>query len=270
MKSILGGVTVGTAGRADAHKPMVADTDEGIHQKVKEITIQAQTPGMHVNLHVTDWIAAQLEGYILKIVMEWVSSHKVQDLKHLLGGHAMMEEGMAILRERKKFMLQQGAHYYHHTLAGELEEALWFVVPMAHRVVAMNGYHRDAGHQDLCLTLSLLQDQFWWPGMAMQMQKVISSCERCIQHEGIREKAPLWAILVTSPLELFHVDFTGIEMTMELDQPPHVVNVLVFCDHFTRHIMVYVTPDLTTKTVARFLWQGYILIFGAPAKLLSD
>ena len=30
-------------------------------------------------------------------------------------------------------------------------------------------------------TLSLLQDQFWWPGMAMQMQKVINGCERCIQ-----------------------------------------------------------------------------------------
>ena len=57
---------------------------------------------------------------------------------------------------------------------------------------------------------------------------------------------------------------------MELDQPPHRVNVLVFYDHFTRHIMVYVILDQTAKTVARFLWQGYILIFGAPAKLLSD
>ena len=43
--------------------------------------------------------------------------------------------------------------------------------------------------------------------MAMQMQKVISGCERCIQHEGAQVKAPLQAIL----------DFTGIEMTMELD-----------------------------------------------------
>ena len=65
---------------------------------------------------------------------------------------------------------------------------------------------------------------FWWPGMAMQMQRVISSCERCIHHEGVCAKAPLQPILVTSPLELFHVDFTSNEMTMELDQPPHVVN----------------------------------------------
>ena len=81
--------------------------------------------------------------------------------------------------------------------------------------------------------------------MEVQMQKVISSCERCIHHEGAQVKAPLQAILVTSPLELLHVDFTGIERTMELDQTPHILNVLVFYDHFTRHIMAYVTPDQT-------------------------
>ena len=66
------------------------------------------------------------------------------------------------------------------------------------------------------------------------------------------------------------MDFTGIEMTMELDQPPHVVNILVFCEHFTRHIMAYVTPVQTSKSVATYLWQGYVLIFGALAKVLSD
>ena len=30
------------------------------------------------------------------------------------------------------------------------------------------------------------------------------------------------------------------------------------------------STDQTVKTVAKFLWQGYISIFGALAKLLSD
>ena len=106
--------------------------------------------------------------------------------------------------------------------------------------------------------------------MAMWMQKVISGCERCIQHEGAQVKDQLQTILITSPLELLHMDFTGIETTMELYQLPHIVNVLVFYDHFMRHIMAYVTPDQTAKTVAKFLWQGYISIFGALAKFLSD
>ena len=44
-------------------------------------------------------------------------------------------------------------------------------------------------------------------------------------------------ILTTAPLELPHVDFTNIEMTMELDQPPNVVSALFFCNHFMKHIM---------------------------------
>ena len=217
-----------------------------------------------------DWEAAQQEDHILKIVMEWISTNKVQDLKHLLGDHTTRDDGMAILREWEKFPLHQGALYHHHTPARELEEVMWFIVPTAHRVAAMNGCHSDTGHQGQQQTLSLLQDQFWWPGMAVWMQRAISGCERCIHHEGAHAKTPLQTILVTSPLELLHMDFTRIEMVMEPDQPPHVVNVLVFCDHFTRHIMACVTPDQTAKTFAKFLWQGYISIFGVPAKLLSD
>ena len=40
--------------------------------------------------------------------------------------------------------------------------------------------------------------------------------------------------------------------------------------HFTKHILAYVTPDQTVKTVTKFLYGGYISIIGAPAKLLSD
>ena len=71
-------------------------------------------------------------------------------------------------------------------------------------------------------------------------------------------------------MDLLNVDFTSIETTLELNRPPKVANVLVFQDHFTKHIMAYVIPNQTPKTVAKFLYQGYISIFGAPARLLSD
>ena len=48
--------------------------------------------------------------------------------------------------------------------------------------------------------------------------------------------------MATAPLDLLHIDFTSIEMTMDLNKPPKVANVLVFQDHFMRHILVYVTP----------------------------
>ena len=57
---------------------------------------------------------------------------------------------------------------------------------------------------------------------------------------------------------------------MELDKSPRVANILVFQDHFTKHVLAYVTPNQTAKTIAKFLYGGYISIFGAPARLLSD
>ena len=74
----------------------------------------------------------------------------------------------------------------------------------------------------------------------------------------------------TTPMDLLHVDFTSIETTMELDTSPRVANVLVFQDHFTKYVLAYVTPNQTAKTIAKFLYGGFISIFGAPARLLSD
>ena len=76
--------------------------------------------------------------------------------------------------------------------------------------------------------------------------------------------------MATAPLDLLHVDFTSIETMLEPNQSPRVTNVLVFQDHFMKHVLAYVTPDQTVKTITNFLYGGYISIFGALARLLSD
>ena len=76
--------------------------------------------------------------------------------------------------------------------------------------------------------------------------------------------------MATAPLDLLHVDFTSIETTLEPNQSPRVAIVLAFQDHFMKHVLAYVTPNQTAKTVAKFLYQGYISIFGDLARLLSD
>ena len=102
------------------------------------------------------------------------------------------------------------------------------------------------------------------------MRQVIKTCRCCLQYEGGTPKAPLCPIVAIAPLDLLHVDFTSIETMMELDQLPRVANILVFQDHFTKHVLAYVTPDQTAKTITKFLYGGYISIFGALARLLSD
>ena len=79
--------------RTDVHGPVVAGANERVHKQVEETAVQAWTTHACVNLHVTDWMAAQQENPILKIVIECISSHKVQDPKHLLGEPCHNERG---------------------------------------------------------------------------------------------------------------------------------------------------------------------------------
>ena len=175
-----------------------------------------------------------------------------------------------VWRNHQSFTTLRGTLYLCSTPKGENEDLLLFMVPKMHQTAALNGCHQDAGHQGSDHTLSLLQERFWWPGMAKQMRQVIKACKHCLQYEGGTPKAPLCHIVATTPLDLLDVDFTSIETMMELNQSPRVANVLVFQDHFTKHVLAYVTPNQTAKTVTKFLYGGYISIFGAPARLLSD
>ena len=137
---------------------------------------------------------------------------------------------------------------------GKNEDLLHFVVPEAHQVTTLNGCHRDAGHQGCDYTLSLLQECFWWLGMTSQIWQSIKTCACCLQHEGGLSKAPLHPIMAIAPLDLLHIGFTSIETTLELSKSPKVANILVFQDHFMKHVLAYVTPDQTAKTVAKFLY----------------
>ena len=131
-------------GRADVHDPVVAETDEEIHKQVWEAAVQARVTCMHVNLHVTDWVATQWEDPVLKV---WLNGFPIRKYKIW----SIFWEMTQTLRT-----LYQEALYHHHTLASGLEEVMLFIIPMAHQVASMNRCHRDAGHQDQQWMLYLL------------------------------------------------------------------------------------------------------------------
>ena len=114
--------------------------------------------------------------------------------------------------------------------------------------------------------------RFWTPGSAVNAAPIVGlvlvAQHGCTdaesnqplwtmhQYDGTCAKVPMQLIVTTTaPLELLHIDFIGIEMTMELDLPPNVVNVMVFCNHCMKYIIAYMTHDQTAKTIAKLLWQ---------------
>ena len=129
-------------------------------------------------MHVTDWAAAQREDPELDAVLCWLEAKKKTDLRTLLVEHVSSEEGQILWRNHQNFMVPQGALYLHSMPKGENEDLLLFMVPKAHWTAALNRCHQDVGHQGHNHTLSLLQECFWWPGMAKQMRQV-THCQAC-------------------------------------------------------------------------------------------
>ena len=141
---------------------------------------------------------------------------------------------------------------------------LVFVVPGLKRQAAIDGCHRYLGHQGRDRTLSLLRERFWWPGMAQRMMMSIRNCPKCRIFEAKPQIPPMEPILCTEPLDLVHIDYVSMEITVGVTEKPVVKNVLVVEDHFTRFTQAYVTNNHTARTTARVLYNEFFSVFGFP------
>ena len=160
---------------------------------------------------------------------------------------------------------------YRQSKQGPVKETVFqYVVPQIHRSTALDGCHREAVHQGQRCSLSLMQERFWWPGMARNLRNCIKKCGRCQKFEAAPPVAPLKPLTCSGPGELLHVDFTSIEETVPLQQEPVIRNVMVMQDHFSKYVVAYVVKDQTARTAAETLRSGYFGLFGAPAYLISD
>ena len=50
-------------------------------------------------------------------------------------------------------------------------------------------------------------------------------------------------------MELIHIDYMSMEVTMATNEKPLVKNVLMVVDHFTQFVQAYVTKNQTARTM---------------------
>ena len=127
VQAVLDGATMGTSQRAERENPAIIEGDQ---QLEKEVWVTAGQ--VLVEMHVTDWAAAQKEDPELNAVLQWLGSRKKADLMMLLRECIMSEEGWMVWRNCQNFTSLQGTLYLHSTPKGENEDLLLFVVPKAH------------------------------------------------------------------------------------------------------------------------------------------
>ena len=171
---------------------------------------------------------------------------------------------------QKVFIIQDNLLYLQATHTNSLDSTLVFVVQASNRQAAIDGCHHSAGHQGQDRMLRLMKERFWWPGMSQALLKAIANCGRCIQYEAKGQLPPMQPIICTEPMELVHIDYVGMEVTVATDKKPVVRNVLVVVDHFTHYVQAFVTKNHRARTTARVLYNNYFSVFGFPQCLMSD
>ena len=92
MQAVLDGATIGASQRA-GEDPAVMEGDQ---QKEKEVRVTAG--GVLVEMHVTDWAAAEKEDPELDVVLQWLESKKKTNLRTLFGEYVLSEEGQMVWR----------------------------------------------------------------------------------------------------------------------------------------------------------------------------
>ena len=221
-------------------------------------------------MHVTHWVKVQSKDHYIPIVMRLIEDKKKNKLCEMLGDLSTTSEGKSYLAKWKGFCLQKRMLYLCTKLRGDTEDINVFVVPIEHWICTLNRCHWDVGHQGQTHTLALLEERFWWPGMSRQSHKMVQGCEWCKLFEGAQVKALLQTIWATAPLELLHVNFSSLEKDIDPKKPTTSLNVLMVMDHFTRYSMAFCCPDQKANTVAKILYDWFILVFGAPLWIHSD
>lgn len=140
------------------------------------------------------------------------------------------------------------------------------VLPEDLRPIVLKCLHDDMGHMGVDRTLDLVRKHFYWPRMSTEVEAKIKTCDRCIRRKVPPEKAaPLVNITATRPLELVCMDF----LTLEPDSSG-TKDILVITDHFKKYAVAMPTSNQKARTVAKCLWDHFIVHYGIPERLHSD
>ena len=263
----------GSAPRAEMANIHVIE--EGKHVDQEVIVWYTQIVKQHKNfqnLANQDWVRAQSKDPAIAQVIKWIQWPKNDHskLEEYLVRVASDYEKCFYIARQKEYTLQDNLLYLQVTPPNSQDTAPVFVIPTADWQAAIDGSHRSVGHQGCDCTLSLMKERFWWPGMSQALLKAVANCGRCIQYEAKGQHPPMQPIICTEPMELVHIDYIGMEVTIATDKKPIVWNVLVVVDHFTCYVQVFVTKNHTVRTTARVLYNNYFSVFGFPQCLMSD
>ena len=209
----------------------------------------------------SDWCKAQRDDPSISRVIHWMEGVLKPSLRDT---KLEPPEVKLLLREWNKFEVRDSVLYRKWNDRGNLVYQL--VLPEQFRERALHGVHDEVGHLGFERALHLARARFYWPRMTIAIEEKCKKCERCFRRKAVPQKAaPLQNISTTFPLDLVCMDYLSIEPDNRDTR-----NVLVITDHFTKFAVAIPTKDQKAKTIAKALWENFIVHYGFPSRILSD
>ncbi|XDV44757.1 hypothetical protein PO909_012997 [Leuciscus waleckii] len=169
-----------------------------------------------------------------------------------------------LLRELNKLKLVEGILY--RKRQDNEQTSYQLVLPKELRSPVLQSLHDDMGHMGIERTVDLARTRFYWPKMSADVEHKIKTCGRCVRRKALPERAaPLISIQTSRPLELICMDFLSLE-----PDSSNTKDILMLTDHFTKFALAFPTSNQKARTVAKCLWDNFIVYYGIPERLHTD
>lgn len=145
-------------------------------------------------------------------------------------------------------------------------------VPESMRLSVMSQSHNEiseAAHGGHAKTYNHIAAIYYWPKMAREIKKYVSTCDIC-QKAKPRRHAPAGLLqpipIPSQPFEVVTMDFIP-----ELPLSEGYDNILVIVDKLTKYaIFIPTTVNITEVETARLFFHHVISQFGIPKQIITD
>lgn len=116
------------------------------------------------------------------------------------------------------------------------------VVPKPLRSAVLKMLHRT--HAGIVHTKALARSYVWWPHLNEEIESLVSSCNKCLEHRHMPPKTTHEWITPTRPWSRIHIDFAG---------PFHNKYFLIMVDAYSRWPELFMVNNTTSSTVVKLL-----------------
>ena len=125
------------------------------------------------------------------------------------------------------------------------------------------------GHESTNKTKERIMTSYWWPGMDGQIEKHISSCDKCQRTR--KDKRPSTTFITplpqcSEPNQRVHMDLFGPLKTTSSGKK----YILCITDAFSKYAELVAIPDKSAITVASALFSKWLCRHGLPLEFVSD